>query len=331
MIIQSNVKGRVELNIDHQHIIIHGRNGGGKSAVVHSIELACFGGVYDAAGRDVKQKGLVQHVAAPGEELRSHVTFNCGLSCTWPTKNQHGLINPLAITAEAMTGSTSKLLIYLLQNMDDDHEVKLDYANWDAVVKRHGGYRTALIEMYENCSSSVRSVQKRLRDHSVVKRYLAVAGDLPSIQALYTTIREDEKALSDNKELLEQIETEMSAFVRGALPGLEQKMLPFIPDGMDAPKFVWLEGQLRLGFEGRPVPSGAESIALAIALAVVTVPDESDSRHVWILPDRAYDPITLGNIMRVLRSLFCRAVVIQTTVLPRGYDYLDYGWEAVEV
>ena len=107
MIIQSNVKGRVELNLEHQHVIVHGRNGGGKSAVVHSVELACFGSVRDAAGRDMKQKSLVQHVAAPGEELRAHVTFNCGLSCTWPSKNTHGLKNPLAITLGVLTGSTS--------------------------------------------------------------------------------------------------------------------------------------------------------------------------------------------------------------------------------
>lgn len=331
MDIQSNIKGQIDLRRMSPYLFVHGANGSGKSAVAHSVELACFGGVSDAAGRDVKQKSLVGHLAPEGEELRAYVGFEGGLSFNWPTKERYGMVNPLAIATEVMTGSTHKMLVYLLKNMDDDHEVRLDYANWDAVVKRHGTYRTALVEMYENCNSCIRSYRAKLREHASVLQWLRGAGMQDQIKGLEIMISEDEDTVQSNKALLDSVLDEMYGFVEGALPELEQKMLPFIPDGMDAPKFSWLDGQLRLGFEGRPVPSGVEMIALAVALAIVTVPDESDSRHVWILPDRAYDPVTLGNIMRVLRGLFCRAVVIQSTILPEGYDFTDYGWELVEV
>ena len=327
----SNIKGSVDLKRVMPFLLVHGPNGSGKSSVAHSIELACFGGVSDAAGRDVKQKRLVQHLAPEGEELRSHVEFDGGLSFTWPTKERYGMINPLEVAMEVLTGSTAKMLVYLLNNLEDDHEVRLDYANWDAVVKRHGTYRAALVEMHDNCSSCIRSYRAKLREHKSVLSWLRVMGDKDQIKSLELIMRQDEETVASNKKLLESILDEMYGFVRGALPELEKKMLNYIPDGMDAPKFSWLDGQLRLGFEGRPVPSGIEMVALAIAFGAVTMADESDSRHVWILPDRAYDPITLGNIMRVLRSLFCRAVVVQSTILPEGYDFKNCGWELVEV
>ena len=237
------------------------------------------------------------------------------------------MVNPLALTMDIMTASTDKLLVYLMERLEEDHEVKLDYANWDAVVKRHGQYRAALLEMYDNCSSCIRSYNKRLREHAVVQSWAQSLGETDQARAVGLMIEADTETVQQNKELLKEIKEKMANFIKGALPGLEEKMLRFMPDGMDAPKFVWLGSELRLGFEGRPVPSGVEMIALA----AVTVPDESDSRHVWVLPDRAYDPITLGNIMRVLRGLFCRGVVIQSTILPEGYDFIDYGWELVEV
>ena len=330
MRIRSNVKGDINLNLESPYVLVHGRNGGGKSAVVHSVELACFGEVRDAAGRTMKQKGRVAHLASE-DDLRAHVDFG-GLSFEWPAgRKSYGMVNPLAITTDIMTASTDKLLVYLMENLEEDHEVKLDYANWDAVVKRHGQYRAALLEMYDNCGSCIRSYSKRIREHGVVQSWAQSLGETDQARAAGLLIEEDMETVRENKELLKDIKEKMANFIKGALPGLEDKMLRFMPDGMDAPKFVWLDNELRLGFEGRPVPSGVEMIALAIALAAVTVPDESDSRHVWVLPDRSYDPNTLGKIMRVLRGLFCRAVVIQSTILPEGYDFTDYGWELVEV
>ena len=331
MKIRSNVKGDIRLNLESPYVLVHGRNGGGKSAVVHSVELACFGEVRDAAGRTMKQKGRVMHLSSEEDDLRAEVDFG-GLSFKWPPgKRSYGMVNPLALTMDIMTASTDKLLVYLMERLEEDHEVKLDYANWDAVVKRHGQYRAALLEMYDNCSSCIRSYNKRLREHAVVQSWAQSLGETDQARAVSLMIEADTETVRQNKELLKEIKEKMANFIKGALPGLEEKMLRFMPDGMDAPKFVWLGSELRLGFEGRPVPSGVEMIALAIALAAVTVPDESDSRHVWVLPDRAYDPITLGNIMRVLRGLFCRGVVIQSTILPEGYDFIDYGWELVEV
>jgi hypothetical protein len=329
--IQSNVKGHIDIKLQAPYVLLHGRNGGGKSAVVHSVELACFGEVRDAAGRDMKAKHHVEHVARPGEELSSHVGFEGGLSFTWPSKKNYGMVNPLAIATDVMTAGTDKMLVYLLENMDEDHPVKLDYANWDAVVKSHGSYRKGLTQMHAMCSKSLRSFQAKVRDHKTVQKWASATGDMVVFRSVQILLEEDQTSLAQQKELLSQVKKEMASFVKGALPALEEKMLRYMPDEMDAPKFCWVGNDLRLGFEGRPVPSGAESVALAIALAAVTVPDESDSRHVWILPDRAYDPKTLGNLMRVLRGLFCRAVVVQSTVLPEGYDYMGTGWDLVEV
>ena len=57
MRIRSNVKGDINLNLESPYVLVHGRNGGGKSAVVHSVELACFGEVRDAAGRTMNHHG----------------------------------------------------------------------------------------------------------------------------------------------------------------------------------------------------------------------------------------------------------------------------------
>ena len=329
--IRSNVKGRIDLRPRSPYVLLHGRNGGGKSAVVHSVELACFGEVRDAAGRNIKAKHHVAHVAAPGEELEAHVSFEGGLSFTWPSKDTYGMVNPISIAMDVMTAGTAKLLVYLLENMDEDHPVHLDYAHWDLSVQQHGSYRKALVETHKMLSGSVRVYQAKVREHKTVQNWAQGTGDMVSFRAVQMLLEEDQASLDEQKKLLSQVKREMTSFVKGALPALEEKMLRHIADEMDAPKFCWVGKDLRLGFEGRPVPSGAESVALAIALAAVTVPDESDSRHVWILPDRAYDQKTLGNLMRVLRSLFCRAVVVQSTVLPEGYDYIDNGWDLVEV
>ena len=69
MRIRSNVKGDINLNLESPYVLVHGRNGGGKSAVVHSVELACFGEVRDAAGRTMKQKGRVTHLSSE-DDLR---------------------------------------------------------------------------------------------------------------------------------------------------------------------------------------------------------------------------------------------------------------------
>lgn len=336
--IRSNVKGNIDIKPGSPYVLLHGRNGGGKSAVVHSVELACFGEVRDAAGRDIKASNQLKHLSSDPDDLHSCVDFIGGMSFTWPRKrsdNSYGLVNPLGITMDVLTGSTDKMLVYLLENMDDDHEVELDYANWDVVVKSHGSYRKALVEMHAMCSKSLRSFQAKVRDHKTVQKWASATGDMASYRAVQLLLEEDQASLDQQKTLLSEVKEQMAAFVKGALPGLEDKMDRYMPVYMGVqvgkPKFNWIGNDLRLGFDKRTVPSGVESVALAIALAAVTVPDESDSRHVWILPDRAYDPRTLGDIMRVLRSLFCRAVVVQSTVLPEGYDYMGTGWDLVEV
>ena len=105
--IKSNVKGFVNVELETPYALLTGRNGSGKSAIVHSAEQACFGALYDAAGRDVKSKALVQHIAAPKELLFATVEFLDGSSRGWPN-NYTNMRNPLFEAMEAMAGSTHK-------------------------------------------------------------------------------------------------------------------------------------------------------------------------------------------------------------------------------
>ena len=79
------------------------------------------------------------------------------------------------------------------------------------------------------------------------------------------------------------------------------------------------------------VPSGAETVILAMALgAVLFDPDDS----LFILPDKAYDSVTLARIMRVARTLPVGAgVFIQSTIEPDSAEYspTDMGWDVVKV
>ena len=61
--LRSNVKGNIEVTFDSPYVLVTGANGSGKSAIVHSIELACFGQVRDASGRDSKSKSHLEHLS----------------------------------------------------------------------------------------------------------------------------------------------------------------------------------------------------------------------------------------------------------------------------
>ena len=68
----SNIKTQ---NMEFRHrfqapyVLLTGRNGSGKSGLIHALELAVFGQVYDAAGKDIKSKGLVAMLTSGGEPV----------------------------------------------------------------------------------------------------------------------------------------------------------------------------------------------------------------------------------------------------------------------
>ena len=319
--IKSNVKGFVDVELEVPYALLMGRNGSGKSAIVHSAELACFGALYDAAGRDVKSKALVQHIAAPKEMLFSQVDFLDGSSRLWPN-NFTDMRNPLHEAMEAMAGSTHKLMEYILRHADEDIEVELSFPYWASAVRSHGGYRQALLAMYTDCSASLRKHQATAREVKIAQKYVQTP-------ELDDKAQQAEEAIAQNKKLLAEIKERMVEMVQGLIPTIENRMLRYTPEEMPSAQFTWIGKELRLGFGNRPVPSGAETVALGMALAAAV--DHEHAHHVWILPDRAYDAKTLGNIMRVLRNIPARMVLVQSTVLPDGYDHNAMGWETVEV
>ena len=72
----SNVKGPIDLQLASPYNLIYGRNGSGKSAVIHSIELGAFDTAFDAAGKDVKAKGAVELLAPRGDGLFCQLTVD---------------------------------------------------------------------------------------------------------------------------------------------------------------------------------------------------------------------------------------------------------------
>ena len=119
----------------------------------------------------------------------------------------------------------------------------------------------------------------------------------------------------------------MRRFFAEVTPALEKEMVKYIPDGMGLPKFVG-GTDVRLGFEHRPVPSGAETVALAIALAATVLPM---GKSVIIFPDRSYDATTLGAMMRAARSIPALGVYVQSTVMPEGYEPEEMGWQILKL
>jgi hypothetical protein len=154
--IYSNVKGPIDLQLTVPYNLIFGRNGSGKSAVIHSIELGAFDTAYDAAGKDVKAKGALEALAPRGDGLFCHLTVD-GEEVSWGDRSKK-FDNVVAMAMRALAGSHDNLVEFLLTNIDDDdHPIALDIPGWDARVKHHGSYRKALLEMMKSVASSIRS------------------------------------------------------------------------------------------------------------------------------------------------------------------------------
>ena len=46
------------------YVLVYGRNGAGKSSVMHGLELACFGKVCDVVGKDIKLKRYIEYLSS---------------------------------------------------------------------------------------------------------------------------------------------------------------------------------------------------------------------------------------------------------------------------
>tara|TARA_R100001510_G_scaffold19527_1_gene17025 strand:+ start:10815 stop:11795 length:981 start_codon:yes stop_codon:yes gene_type:complete len=320
----TNVKNRMtaSFRFETPYVFIHGRNGSGKSAVIHALELACFNQVYDAAGKDIKLARHLDLMMAEGGTVRASILTNDFGKYEYRGTTA-GYRNAVHEAMTAMNGGSVALYKFLLKHVDNDMPLMVVHQQWDAQVKQHGGYRQALLKMDEVVGKSLRSHRAKIKELDIAMKYMS-----PPSQEL---IAERSQAIlheAQAKDLTDQIKREMHRFYLEIAPALEEKMNRYMPDGMAHPRFVKTGKDARLGLQRRPAPSGAESVALAIALAAAVLPmDES----VIIFPDRAYDAKTLGAMLRVARTIPAIGVYVQSPIKPEGYELEAMGWQVLPV
>jgi hypothetical protein len=321
--IYSNVKGNIDLQFASPYNLIYGRNGSGKSSIIHSIELGAFDTAFDAAGKDVRSKADLRFLAPIGTELFCHLTVD-GEEVDWGDRSDR-FDNVVSMAMGALTGGHNRLVEFLLEHMDDDHPVTIDTPGWKAQVKHHGSYRKALLTMMKSTKSSIQESRKRMRELDVVKDFLKY-NNLSQWQAEGEHTRAGLRNM-EAFELKKAIDVEVIDFLKRAFDSLEDEINRYLPEQIGRAEFSETRGRIRLGIGGGVVvPSGVETVALAVALAGALL---GGPRALFILPDRAYDPITLGRVMRCLRNVPCAGVFVQTTVLPEDYDFMSLGWDLV--
>ena len=308
--IYSNVKGGIDLQFASPYNLIYGRNGSGKSSIIHSIELGAFDTAFDAAGKDVRSKSDLQFLAPRGDKLFCHLTVD-GEEIDWGDRSDR-FDNVIAMAMRALTGGHSTLVEFLLTYIDDDdHPITIQAQGWEARVKHHGSYRKALLEMMKSTSASLRNHQKRFRELGTILEYIEDNGLEPYF--IENEWKSLESQIAELKLLKSQIDAEALIFIKGCFDAVERSINNYLPHEIGTAEFIEHGGKIRLSLAG-----GAGALL-------------SGPRSLFILPDRAYDSRTLGLVMRSLRSIPCAGVFVQTTVLPEGYDFMSLGWDLVSV
>jgi energy-coupling factor transporter ATP-binding protein EcfA2 len=321
----SNIKTQ---NMEFRHrfqspyVLLTGRNGSGKSGLIHALELAVFGQVYDAAGKDIKSKGLVAMLTSNDEPVVAQAMTTDNMRYDFHEASGPKLLNAMDLSMKAMTGGTNALSKFLLQYLDDDMPLSIVYQGWDAQVERHGGYREALLRMQEVVGKALRSHRAKIKELDIATKYASNKQEL--IEQRSEAVLNEAQA----KDLDRQIKAEVMRFVREATPHLEKQMESYMPSSMAAPKFHFAGNEVRLGLASGAIPSGAESVALAAALAASVLNVENS---IFVYPDRAYDAKTLGEMMRVARTFPAQGVFIQSTVEPEEYDAESMGWHLMDL
>ena len=320
----TNVKNRMtaRFRFEAPYVFIHGRNGSGKSAVIHSLELACFNQVYDAAGKDIKLARHLDLMMAEGGTVRASILTNDSAKYEYRGTTA-GYRNAVHEAMTAMNGGSVALYKFLLRHVDNNMPLTIVHQQWDAQVKQHGGYRQALLKMDEVVGKSLRSHRAKIKELDIAMKYMSPPSQELVAQRSQAILHE-----AQAKDLTEQIKREMHRFYLEIAPALEKKMNQYMPEGMQHPRFVKTGKDVRLGLQRRPAPSGAESVALAIALAAAVLPMD---KSVIIFPDRAYDAKTLGAMMRVARTIPAIGVYVQSPIMPEDYEPKAMGWQILPV
>lgn len=317
-----NVKNRMTRSWRFQapYVLIQGRNGSGKSAVIHALELACFNQVYDAAGKDIKLAKHLDLLMAEGGTVRASILTNDFGKYEYRGQTA-GYRNAVQEAMTAMNGGSVGMYKFLLRHVDNNMPLTIVHQQWDAQVKQHGGYRQALLKMDEVVGKSLRSHRAKIKELDIAMKYMSAPSEEIIAQRSQAVLHE-----AQAKDLSEQIKREMHRFYMEITPALEKKMDEYMPEGMPNARFLRTGKEAKLGLQRRPAPSGAESVALAIALAATVLPMD---KSVIIFPDRAYDPKTLGAMMRAARTIPALGVYVQSPLMPEDYDAEAMGWHVI--
>jgi len=306
-------------------VLVHGRNGGGKSAIINGLELACFGKVCDVVGKDIKLKRYLEYLSADGATVHALVHTSDNLRLSYPEKPsdiREKYIDAMSLALDAIKGSKVAFAKFLLKYLQDDVELSVPIYGWDAVVTSAKNHREALLRVEESTNKKLRTHRAKLKELEIACKYVRTDDEL------HQQRMDEEQGVDDAKRAIKAINREMSRFVKEAAPGLLKYMERFLPEGMGNQALVMSDSDFTLGFANRPYPSGAETVALAAALGAAVLPADSS---IYIFPDRAYDEITLGGMMRAARTIPAVGVYIQSTVTPSNYDAEKLGWQILKV
>lgn len=326
--INSNLKGMKEtLRFEAEHVLLLGKNGSGKSTVAHAIELALTGAAADMAGKDVKLKSRLRHLLPAYYEEDSNL-FACavmgnGYQYDYGKYRFAPYKHVIKECMDAMTGSGDAFYRFVLEHTLDEMEIELDYPLWSQMVAQHRSHRHALLAMEAN-------LRKSLTSHRATVKELGIALKYHRTEEIMADKVQAERAVEDAKALLVEVQKRMRSFGRKVADALQARMVRWVPDDGKTPAIVDMpDGAVSVCFENNFVPSGAETVILAVALAASLFdPEES----LFIYPDKAYDPVTLAGMMRVARTLpACAGVFIQSTIMPEGYYPPDFGWDIVDI
>ena len=306
------------------YVLVYGRNGAGKSSVMHGLELACFGKVCDVVGKDIKLKRYIEYLSSEGSTVYSRIHTSENERLSYPKDagdTGEEYLNAVQLALDAIKGSNVAFAKFLLKYLESDVELDVPIHGWDAVVTSSKNHREALLRVEESTSKRLRSHRAKLKELAIVAKY---AGSSTTAAERLDAEEDVDKA----KRHLKAIHREMFRFVTEAWGPLMEYMRRFLPDGMGDAELTGTDSDFTLGFENRPYPSGAETVALAVALAAAVLPAE---RSIYIFPDRAYDEYTLGRLMNAVRIVPAAGVFVQSTVMPSCYEAEKLGWQTLGV
>lgn len=329
LLIKTNLKNTSPTyETEHHRVLVMGKNGSGKSAIVHTIEYALTGFIMDAGGRDIKAPGYLDTMARD-----AHAAVQVDLLQADRVIERHdgkkakhtGYDHVMYDALQVIGGSSTALVDYLLVHGTDYDElpveVSLGYDGWDRWVTTEGSVRAALLRIKQTTSKALSATRAKIKELKCALKYVTDSYLYTErADELEERLRGEVAAEAKTKELKKDLDAAALAWVKEVCPRVEEGAQCA---GFDL-KFYFVRKEVRLGLRGcGPVPSGAEMVEAAMGLAYAT---RDEARAVYILPDRAYDPERLGHLLTLLARIPCIVAVVQSPIAPVGCEYMGTTW-----